>query len=757
MTASFDERLYNLLPAIYRIRDYTQGEPLRALMGIMERELLAVEADVERLYDNWFIETSEEWVVPYIGDLLAVPPLHTGGVGSFSLRAYVANALGFRRRKGSASVLEEVAQNVTGWPTRAVEMYQRLSTTQHVNHPRAQSPGVASLASASDLELIGTPFEPMTHTADVRHVDNQRGQYNIPNISVFLWRVQSYFVRRARPGSPAQGSWYSTFDPTGADRQLFNRPQTETEPTSLAMEFNVPVPLRRRPLYDELNERRLAMRSDETHAGIYFGDQEVIEVFVGGTKLEPEALMICDLREQRAGAPVDPLVQVLIDPVLGRLASVDGTALANAEVSYAYGSCGDVGAGPYNRRGSLEGLFSDQDDLWWAGVSPEAAASADPRVNEGVYSTLGDAVRAWNDAPERPAAGVIAVLDNGTYGESLVGDQKIVIPPGHQLLIVSGSWLSGSTPRAGDWSAAVVKDLSRFVVANELCPCVAGDVAVVGEEPPDAEDVAVRGRLILNGLVIAGNVSVLPGDLAGLELRHCTVVPTSPGQVIVASDESGGGMNARILVDVDRSISGPLRVPEFSRGLRIKDSIVDAPGGSDAQRIAVAGNGASGYGGPLVIESSTVLGAVKVREVERASDCIFYRRVEAKLLQVGCVRYCYLPIESRVPRRFRCQPDLMLTACATEEGVNGVGGLPDTLRDLIVRRATPEFASVDYGDSTYAQLSERTEQGIRNGAEDGAEMGVFRNLMQPQREANLGTSLDEYVRFGMEPGFFFVS
>ncbi|WP_267876476.1 MULTISPECIES: hypothetical protein [Moorena] len=33
------ERLYNLLPAIYRQRDFAQGEPLRALLAVMEKEL----------------------------------------------------------------------------------------------------------------------------------------------------------------------------------------------------------------------------------------------------------------------------------------------------------------------------------------------------------------------------------------------------------------------------------------------------------------------------------------------------------------------------------------------------------------------------------------------------------------------------------------------------------------------------------------------------------------------------------------------
>ena len=69
------ERLYNLLPAHYRRRDLTEGQPLRALLALIEAELQALEDDVASLYENWFIETCDEWVVPYIGDLLGIQGL----------------------------------------------------------------------------------------------------------------------------------------------------------------------------------------------------------------------------------------------------------------------------------------------------------------------------------------------------------------------------------------------------------------------------------------------------------------------------------------------------------------------------------------------------------------------------------------------------------------------------------------------------------------------------------------------------------
>ncbi len=74
-----NDRLYELLPAIYRIRDAEQGEPLRALLQVIGEQVNLVEEDIARLYDNWFIETCEDWVVPYIADLVGYQPVHEAG------------------------------------------------------------------------------------------------------------------------------------------------------------------------------------------------------------------------------------------------------------------------------------------------------------------------------------------------------------------------------------------------------------------------------------------------------------------------------------------------------------------------------------------------------------------------------------------------------------------------------------------------------------------------------------------------------
>src|SRR5947209_16842843 len=149
---SFDlETLYNLLPAIYRIRDLEQSGdvlpisdlrsnvdkdkpklPLQALLKVIVEQVAIFEENLAQLYDDQFIETCAEWVIPYIGDLVGARGIYTPPGSGLSQRAEVANTLRYRRRKGTVAVLEELAANVTRWPAHAVEFFQRLVTTQYM-------------------------------------------------------------------------------------------------------------------------------------------------------------------------------------------------------------------------------------------------------------------------------------------------------------------------------------------------------------------------------------------------------------------------------------------------------------------------------------------------------------------------------------------------------------------------------------------------------------------------------------------------
>ena len=69
----------------------------------------------------------------------------------------------------------------------------------------------------------------------------------------------------------------------------------------------------------------------------------------------------------------------------------------------------------------------------------------------------------------------------------------------------------------------------------------------------------------------------------------------------------------------------------------------------------------------------------------------------------------------------------------------------------------PFFAAERYGTPAYGQLAAGCADEIRRGADDGAEMGAFHDLYQPQREDSLRARLAEYTPAGTDAGIFFVT
>ena len=128
-----------------------------------------------------------------------------------------------------------------------------------------------------------------------------------------------------------------------------------------------------------------------------------------------------------------------------------------------------------------------------------------------------------------------------------------------------------------------------------------------------------------------------------------------------------------------------------------------------------------------------MIGRVHTRLMRLATNCIFTALLRAARRQEGCMRFSFVPEGSITPRRFRCQPD---------------AGHP---------QARAQFTSLRYGVPGYCQLRASTARVIREGAQDGGEMGVMHPLLQPQRETNIGIRLDEYLRFGLRAGLFYAT
>ncbi|MGB3752516.1 MAG: hypothetical protein WA954_01290, partial [Parerythrobacter sp.] len=793
MTIPVQDRLYALLPALYRLRDSepAQGEALRALMALIEQQFLDIEANIDQLYDDAFIETCQEKIVPYIGELLGAKSLQATAQGRYSQRAYVANTILYRQRKGTAFVLEQLAFDVTNWPARAVEYFERVECTQHSNHLRMNSWRTPDLRETATLDLINTPFETAQHTADIRNIERGRGQYNLSNVGLHLWRLQSYHLSQVQalavPNSP--GLYW--INPLGEDLALFNRPMPETEIASLSREENVPGALRRRPLYDEIG---LLVRNSSSAQRNYFGEQPVFQLFADGEAIAPKDLSICDLSDMTvdgrfAGARPSSTKRVTIDPVLGRLAIPQGQDIPKSlRVSYAYGFSSDIGGGPYDRRDSVEKMLDRTAITWQIGVSASATAVDE----EEIVADLAEAITRWNRQPPG-TIGVIVLMDNSRY---VSNNLSINIPADSQLLIVSANWPAVARPLDSS------EQIRRQWVATQRRAHIQGSFTVQGTAANDQNP----GQLALNGLLVEGTITVASGNLRQLQIAHCTLLPKLGGQFgsiagkALPRETLPRQTNNRLSVEVNRSITGPLYLSHTFAKLTVTESIIDAtqakqvwftqplqfplPAGEFVVRqtesifntvtiqqsntldslkanltaafqaittltiqvetideglnntrlrldtseavtfettasdlktlsllsfstVAIAASASTEAAPTTDIQRSTVFGSSYVQAYEQGTEVIWTGSAIAQKRQQGCIRFSYVPPHSRLPRRYRCQPDTEIEdrLAQVQQGSPRLPAEEQTQRQLVQSQTVPRFTSRTYGNPAYAQLS----------------------------------------------------
>jgi hypothetical protein len=714
------ERLYPLLPAVYRMRDAAiAGQPLRAFVGLLDEQLQLLGADIAGLYENWFIETCDEWVVPYIGDLLAVRGLNAVSAATRTQRAVVANTIGYRRRKGTALALEKLAQNVTGWPAHVVEYFQLLATTAHLNHPRPSLVSYVDLRDTASLDELGSAFERTAHIAEVRHISSETGRYNIPYVGIHLWRLVSDYSEWI-PATEFSGGRYF-FSPLGCDTPLFNIDRTVPDFSARSTETDVPGPLRRRPLYDELEAWRASVTGSGTAQLSYFRQpgarpvgpqtEPVIAIKLGTTTLAPEEIEICDLSGDpslsttwtrpasktftRNDATHSTFaIRAAVDPVCGRLAlAASEPAPGTVSVRFATGFPAYTAGGYYSR-------------------TNDVPSGTTPTIVHGGQSNLATAIAAALPAGSTGVTAVLEIVDSDVYTVAPVS-----VPARCSLVICAKSGHQPVLSLASTWTVALA-DASSFTLSGAL---------VIG-----------------GGIRFQTTVAELA---ATATLAHCTLVPglelswegkpEAPGLPSIDADPASKG---DLTLSISEAVLGPIALTagsSFRATVSLADAVVDAMGGSLA---AIACDTANA-------QRVTVLGKTHVSVLEAVSDTIFTDTAIADRTQQGCVRFSYVPAGSKVPRAYRCQPSEAL-ANATAAGADA------SALASISARVVPSFNSVQYRDPDYVQLQDTCAPEILQGASDGSEMGAYAALHDAQREANLKASLDEYLPFGVEAGFF---
>lgn len=707
------DRLWQLLPSVHRLRDGEAGGVLAELLDVFGDQLDVLAEELAQLYDDQFVETAAPWATPYIGGVVGYRPIHGVVPEVVSPRAEVANTVAYRRRKGTAAVIEQLARDVTGWPARVYESFERLATTQYMNHTRPHSLASAGMRDHEALHHVvqqGAAFDDLAHTAHTRPITStwreRRGRCGIVKVPIFLWRTQPVLIERS-PLTPdaSDDERRFRFDPLGADIRLFAQPRIEPEIAHLAEPPDVPQPL--------------TVRWAADHAPAVYGPtlsrarrSILLERRIGAA--DPVAIPLDDVRfadlsDVPGGGGVwahEPVAgDVHIDPALGRVWFGDPVPAQNRILAtFSIGMAVPVGAG--NRRRGGDPL-------------PEprfTVSDGDPLAPQLALVTQ---------------AGTVEIVDSARYAQNLT--------------------ITALTPDpTADADAAVC-----LAAADHVRPSLELTTPLVLDMQP-------KSTIVLDGLLVSGAPVVLDEvDPPDRERRTIVIRDTTlvPGLTRTADGEPGSPASASLIVldpfacvRIERSVVGPIVAVEGA-SVEIVDSIVDASSrggvavtgrdGASPRTVASAADWETGDGtaaaGDLDIAASTIVGSVRCIRLD-ASNSLFVAAlgqgdarphpVHAERKQQGCVRYSFLPEASRTGRRFHCAPR------------------PDD--PLAQQRASrPRFGSMRYGDHDYLRLHEGTHSRIRRGADDESEMGVTHRLYAPQREANLRIRLDEYLRFGL--------
>jgi hypothetical protein len=589
------QRLYDLLPAIYRIRDHEKSESLRELLSVIAEQAAVLEENLEQLYDDQFIETCADWAVPYIGDLIGYRTLHGVAPKVGSPRAEVARTIAFRRRKGTAAMLEQLARDVTGWNARVVEFFQLLATTQYMNHIRQDNHYSPDLRKWEDLERLNSPFDTIAHTVDVRRISGGEGRYNIPNIGIFLWRLDAHSLTNS-PAFRLDDRRY-LFSPLGNNTPLFTRPETEDEITHLAEPLNVPDPV----------GRRILDRYTET----YYGTGKSILLRINGTEVDSSDIVACNLDDAGGGTwSHQPQNKIAIDPVLGRIAFPENQdPPTEVQVTFHYGFSADMGGGEYERRSSIETLLQ--------------SVLRVPQDRSTIQTALDDLA---------DGGGVVEITDSGRYEETL----SIEVEPGKRLELRAANTRRPTLVLNGD--IEIVGGEGAEVTLNGLL--ITGGTLRIPSQPDNGlRRLRLRHCTLVPGLslTIGGEPEhpdtpnlIVESENVTVEIDHCIVggLRTVESAFVRITDS--------IIDALDEAGVAYAGIGGESAGgtLHIVDSTVI--GKVHARLIEMASN---------TIFLSRLAGGDT-----------WSAPVRADRKQTGCVRFSYLPLSSIVPRRYRCQP-----------------------------------------------------------------------------------------------------
>lgn len=298
----YRDLLYRLLPEHYRARD-GDGE-LHRFLALLGDELDRVAGNIEQLASDFHIDSCQEWVIPYLADLVATNIVFNDGARN---RADVRHTIGWRRRKGTRGGLEDVAREISGWGARVLEGYERLLWTQRIDHVRPRALHTPRLADGAALARVGTAFDEGCYTVDLRPAGVQTVRHRVSTLMVYLAALRSHAWRGATPAAVDAERY--RFHPLGRDTQLYAGGDRPGPCVETGADF----------CHERVTDFPIRLRDFHDHAAVYIGTANGFTVREDGLPICGPAQPVESRSERPAGdlASLDPTGGVAVaDPGL---------------------------------------------------------------------------------------------------------------------------------------------------------------------------------------------------------------------------------------------------------------------------------------------------------------------------------------------------------------------------------------------------------------------------------------------------------
>jgi hypothetical protein len=731
--AWYQAKLWQLLPAVYRAMDGTLPGvpgPLQELVNRIGAETATLRRSIDRLWENQSIETCDDWVVPYIGDLLA-----TRLVSCLDARAQrldVAKTIYYRRRSGTLGLIEELAADIAGRDARAVEFFRRLGRTRHQFDPPIGNV-FAAAATAWTPSTTYTPGQIVSNGANAYRciaggISAASGGPIGTGTSIADGSVTWAFFDPASALVPAVIEGLAGADshtPAGGFADLRNAYGADNTATAFD-EFAHTADLRR--------GAQSAGWYNISHLGVFIWWLQTFPI-IGATPVSNGKTPPCfsfdpSGREIQLFAPSTRMQRFgedWVSPDEWQLPVAVREVLWQSYPDQLYGTAFWVGLG--------------------GGGAPAPLPSTATRIQpeRGVFSFVG--TPPVGEIVTQYQFGLMSEIGAGGFPERLL---EPIAQPATVVAVSGGTGLDTALGALGGDATVEIRDSLTYKGPSAALTLPAATLVLRAEDlqrpmlrwAGGGATWTITGKgksLVLQGIWLQGADLVLAGSFDTVSLRLVTLDPGTaggPGTLIGSAIDGTPLAPVHLWIEasigtlsLERCITGPIRTRAAGavEQLTATDSVIQAiptPAGKDLSLETTIGN--------VSLSRTTVLGRVAVHRLD-ASESILDDVAIAEDTQHGCVRF---------------------TAYAQGSALHA------PYRSVTVPPQGPIFVSRRFGAANYARLQReadaaiiapQTGDTILGGAQNGSEMGAFCTEGIALKKRGLAIKFEEYAPLGVYP------